>query len=113
MNARFKRILIRFLKIIFILYIAGGIILYFIQDQLLFHPTELPADHRFSFDQPFEEINIPFEKNNLSLIKFKASGEKKGIVLFFHGNSENVEHYSQYPEIFTGKGYECWIADYP
>ena len=113
MNARYRRILVRFLKIIFILYITGGILLYFIQDQLLFHPTVLPADHSFNFSQPFEELSIPFSKNNLSLLKFKPQGERKGIVLFFHGNSKNVEHYGQYPEIFTSKGYECWMADYP
>ena len=62
-----------------------------------FHPRSLPADHRFSFSQPFEEMNIPFGKTNLNLFRFKAGGQRKGIVLFFHGNRENVEHYKQYP----------------
>ena len=98
---------------ILLIYLLIGACLYFLQECFLFHPRSLPADHRFSFSQPFEEMKIPFGKTNLNLIRFMAGGQRKGIVLFFHGNRENVEHYKQYPALFTQHGYEVWMMDYP
>ena len=101
MNGRTKRRIWRIVKTLIITYFAGGIILYFIQDLLLFHPTPLANDHQFSFDQPFEEMNIAVEKNNLSIVKFKTDSIAKGVVLFYHGNMNNAEHYKKYPLLFT------------
>lgn len=113
MNAGIKKKLIQLGKFLVILYLAGGIFLYFFQESILFHPTPLAFDHRFQFDQSFTELNIPFEKHNLSIVKFTATGTRKGIVLFFHGNRNNVERYRQYPPLFTRNGYEIWMIDYP
>jgi uncharacterized protein len=112
MNVTLKRAIKRILIILLLVYLLGGILLYFIQDTILFHPTALAKEHRFSFDQPFEEMNIPFEKENLSIIRFKADN-RKGIVLFYHGNMENAEHYKKYPAFFLNNHYEVWIIDYP
>jgi fermentation-respiration switch protein FrsA (DUF1100 family) len=39
---------------------AGGLaFLYVMQEQMLFPATVLPADYRFRFPQPFEELRIP------------------------------------------------------
>ena len=113
MNDKWKRRIWRTAKILIIVYIAGGIILYFIQDLLLFHPTPLPMDHQFSFNQPFQELNIPVDDRNLNIVKFRTSASQKGIILFFHGNMLNVEHYSKYPSLFTRNGYDFWMIDYP
>src|SRR5215204_2286418 len=113
MNQKWKRNIWSTAKILILIYIAAGIILYCTQELLLFHPTALPQDHEFSFTQPFEELNIPVAERNLSIIKFKTDSSPKGIVLFFHGNMENVEHYAQYPSFFTKLGYELWMIDYP
>jgi uncharacterized protein len=105
---RIKRIIISIAAI----YIVGGAVLYFIQDMILFHPKHLSKGHVFSFERPFEEINIPFGKNNLSIVKFPTTN-RKGIALFYHGNMENVEHYKKYPPFFLRNGYELWMIDYP
>jgi uncharacterized protein len=113
MNVRQKIRIRKFLIILVSLYIAGGLLLYFFQDLILFHPRSLPRDHSFSFDQPFEEVNLPFEGNNLNFVKFKPSAPRKGLVLFYHGNMRNVEHYKKYPAYFVRNGYEVWMVDYP
>ena len=113
MNQKRKRIIWTTVKTLGLIYLAGGIVLYFIQDLLLFHPKPLPPNHLFSFTQPFQELNIPVDDRNLSIIKFRTDSAPKGIVLFFHGNMENVEHYSQYPSLFTRNGFELWMIDYP
>jgi len=113
MHPRTKRRISRVIKTVIVLYLIGGVILYFCQGLLLFHPAALPKDHKFSFDQPFEELNLPFEKENLNIVKFKPARARKGIVLFFHGNMNNVEHYKKYPALFTRNDFEIWMIDYP
>lgn len=94
-------------------YLLCGIIIYLMQEKILFHPKPLPAKHPFTFDQPFREINVPWGKDNLSIIQFKPEDEPKGIVLFYHGNMENAEHYRKYPPFFLKHDYEVWMIDYP
>jgi uncharacterized protein len=113
MNQKTGRKLKRFLLAIIILYVLGGIVLYFIQDLLLFHPKAVAKDHHYSFGLPYEELNLPFGKNNLNIIQFKTTGPKKGLVLFYHGNMKNVEHYAKYPPLFIRNGYDVWMIDYP
>lgn len=113
MNLKLKRRIKRIVTALAFVYLLGGIALYFIQDKILFHPLSLPREHRFSFDHPFEEINIPFQKENLSIVKFKTVDSCKGIVLFYHGNMENVEHYKKYPAFFLSNHYDVWMIDYP
>ena len=94
------------------LYIAGGVLLYLIQDLILFHPKVLPTDHRFHFTKPVVEKNIKRrDGSNLNLLELKKE-HSKGIILFFHGNMENAEHYEKYVPFFNNLGYELWIMDY-
>lgn len=87
--------------------------MYFAQDLFLFHPKSVPQNYQYRFDQEFEETNISFRGRNVNFIRFLSSGRPKGIILFFHGNMENVEHYKKYPSLFTANGYEFWMIDYP
>jgi pimeloyl-ACP methyl ester carboxylesterase len=95
-----------------IIYLITGIELYFAQDLIIFDPTAVSKDYIYSFDQPYEEINLPFNNHNLNIVKFRVQN-RKGIVLFFHGKTENVEHYKKYPSFFVQNNYELWMMDYP
>ena len=113
MEAKRKRRIRRTLTGLVIFYISSGIALYLLQDVLFFHPKPLPPGHRFQFNQPFKEINIPVENRNLNLIQFAAtSPTPKGVILYFHGNMRNVERYAPFMPVFTKKGYEVWMMDY-
>lgn len=101
------------LAVLVLLYVSGGILLYFFQERLLFHPTPLQRDYHFSFEQKFEEVNVPFKISNLNIVKFKSGIKRKGLVLFFHGNMHHVEHYKKYPALFLRNGYDIWMIDYP
>jgi uncharacterized protein len=113
MNAKFKSRAKRFFIAGIAIYLIGGIILYFVQDRILFHPKSLSKDYKFLFEQNFEEVNIPLGKENLSIVKFKCDSNRKGVALFYHGNMENVEHYKNYPAYFLRNRYEIWMIDYP
>ena len=110
-----KKKIFRWLKVIALLYAVIGLALFYLQDRFLFHPTKLSSDHVFKFDQPFEEINIPFnETDTVNMIKFfPADSVRKGVVVYYHGNMDNVEHYASFVKAFTKAGYEVWIEDYP
>jgi alpha-beta hydrolase superfamily lysophospholipase len=113
MQQKVKRKIRNGLFLLLGLYLAGGMLLYFGQDLFLFHPVPLGKGHQFSFTQPYAEENLQVSGNNLNYVKFRPGGTPKGIVLFYHGNMRNVEHYKTYPTFFTRNGYEVWMIDYP
>jgi len=103
----------RFVLVLASLYVIIGVIIYFIQDILLFHPKPLSKEHKYAFTLPFEEINLPVEERNLNIIQFKPDSAAKGVVLYFHGNMKNIERYASITPLFTSEGYEIWMMDYP
>jgi alpha-beta hydrolase superfamily lysophospholipase len=107
--------LFKWLGVLLLVYIAGGVILFFIQDKILFYPAKLHKDFVFQFSQPYNEINIPVtDEKNLNIIRFTVPDSVcKGVVLYFHGNRENVTRYAPFARYFTSKNYEVWIPDYP
>lgn len=109
-----KRIF-NWLKTASIIYVLGGITLYFLQDMILFHPVTLNRDHRYNFPQPHQDISIPIDdKDTLNLIDFAPTDTvKRGIVLYFHGNKKNISWYAKYIPHFTKHGYEVLMIDYP
>jgi alpha-beta hydrolase superfamily lysophospholipase len=98
-----------------LIYIVLGIALYFLQENFIFHPKKLPADYQYSFAIPFRQIDLPVtEEKNLSIVQFTVPDSlRKGIVLYFHGNRKNINHYAEYAPNFTRSGYEVWMMDYP
>jgi len=108
-------ILFRWIKIIVLLYSLIGIALYYLQERFLFHPEKLEASYRYHFSVPFEELNIPFNTTDtVSMVKFfPADSVRKGVVLYFHGNRENISRYAKFADNFTKNGYEVWMEDYP
>ena len=103
------------IKISIFIYCAIGIALYYLQGFFLFHPQKLRADHVFKFDKPFEELSIPVNnEDTISMIKFFPTDSiRRGVVVYYHGNMKNVEHYAAFADNFTKHGYEVWMEDYP
>lgn len=98
-----------------LIYCSIGIALYHLQEWFLFDPTPLPEDYKFKFNGPFGEINIAMNKTDtVNIIKFSpADSTPKGVVIYFHGNTENVNRYAKYASNFTKHGYEVLMPDYP
>ncbi|MEO5985315.1 MAG: alpha/beta fold hydrolase [Ferruginibacter sp.] len=110
-----KKKLIRWLKVLILVYCTIGIALYYLQEVFLFHPTKLPPEYVFHFNNRFEEMKVAVNKTDtLSFVKFYPSDSlTKGVVIYYHGNMKNIEHYSPYVKIFLNNGYEVWMGDYP
>lgn len=106
----------RWLKIFILFYCGIGLIIYFFQNKLLFHPVSLNSNYKYNFSSPFQEVNIVYDSSTtFNLIQFfpKDSNAVKGVVLYFHGNRENINRYAPFAENFTKHGYEVWMPDYP
>ncbi|MEI9807867.1 MAG: hypothetical protein WDO16_08320 [Bacteroidota bacterium] len=86
----------KWIIIIAVVYVVCGVALYLLQEKFLFHPQKLPADHSFSFSIPFKEVNLAVNsEKNLSIVQFTVPDSvRKGIVLYFHGNMQNIERYA-------------------
>jgi alpha-beta hydrolase superfamily lysophospholipase len=114
MNLNRRRIK-KWVTIIFIVYIAGGVALYFLQDAILFHPVTLKRDHKYNFNQPHEDLSIAInDHDTLNLVRFLSTDSvKRGAVLYFHGNRKNISWYAKYTPHFTKNGYEVILIDYP
>ena len=113
-KTRLKKIW-KWFKIIAVVYVLGGIGLYFLQDYILFHPVSLKKEHAYEFKQPHRDITIPVNLNEeINLVDFLPTDSvKKGLVLYFHGNKKNISWYAHYMPMFTNKGYEVMMIDYP
>ena len=105
----------RWLKIIVLLYCLIGIALFYLQERFLFHPEKLSNAYVYHFNVPFEEVNIPFNNlDTINMIKFfPVDSVRRGVVLYFHGNRQNIERYAKFAGNFTKHGYEVWMEDYP
>ena len=113
-KTRLKKIW-KWFQIAGLIYIAIGVALYFLQDKFLFHPEKLPADYKYQFDIPFQQIDLAVTtEKNLSIVQFTVPDSvRKGFILYFYGNRQNINRYAQYATNFTRNGYEVWMMDYP
>ncbi len=110
-----KRKIFRWLKVFIIVYCGIGIAIYYLQDKILFHPEPLARSHIFKFNVPFEEVDVPLNKEDtMNMVKFlPGTRQPRGVVIYFHGNKENLERYAPFADVFTKNGYEVWMPDYP
>lgn len=98
------------------MYALVGIILYYTQEFILFHPVQLDTTEKFKFNIPHKELNIAYDENtNINLIEFLPADSQtvKGIVIYFHGNKTNVTRYAKFASNFTKEGYIVLMPDYP
>ncbi|WP_047547970.1 alpha/beta hydrolase [Psychroserpens sp. Hel_I_66] len=107
-----KKRLKRVLKVLLVLYVMIGASLYFLQEKLLFLPSELPQDYQYEFKYPFEEIFLTPEADvSINAIHFKTENPK-GAILYFHGNAGDLSRWGTISEFFVAKGYDVFIMDY-
>ncbi|WP_415190746.1 alpha/beta hydrolase [Psychroserpens sp.] len=109
---RLKKRLKKVCKSLLILYIMIGASLYFLQEKLLFFPTELDQEYQYQFEQPFEEIFLkPSEDVSINAVHFKVKNPK-GVIIYFHGNAGDLSRWGTISEYFVTKDYDVFIMDY-
>ncbi len=97
---------------LFFIFLTISVVMHFIQDKLIFHAEKLPVDYQFSYKNDFEEINLKTKDNNvLNGLLFKVLNSK-GLIVFFHNHSGNIEHWGRITEIVMNKSYDILLMDY-
>ncbi len=89
-------------------------VFYFFQNQILFHEKPLDQNYRYQFEGKYEEIWIPSTdgvKLN-ALHFFSEKPQTKGMVVYLHGNSDNLLRWAKHAPEFTRNGYDILIVDY-
>ncbi|CAM6004416.1 unnamed protein product [Sphagnum balticum] len=49
----------------------------------------------------------------INALQFYADSPARGVVLYFHGNAEALNHTGTLAGAFTSRGYDCIMMDYP
>ncbi len=83
-------------------YIALSFLAYFIQDFFIFKPEKLSDDFQFKYDYPFEELNFTIsDKERINGLRFfTEEKEKRGLVIYFHGNTRSIKGWAKYSRDF-------------
>lgn len=96
----------------FVLLIGLGYF-YFFQERFIFlQGKKLKRNYLFHFDTDFEEIFLATrDQQEINAIHLKLSNPK-GVVLYFHGASGNLQKWGKRASYFLSDGYEVFCIDY-
>lgn len=86
----------------------------YLQKKALFRPVPLAEDYRFNFDTPFEESFLDTADGaRLNVLRFPSAWQqRRGVVLYFHGNRDNLQRWGAMHSDFTARGFDFIIPDY-
>lgn len=109
------RTLLAFIAFGFILYAGFSLMLYLLQDRLVFLPhmpgRELEATPE-TIGLDFEDAWIDTEDGERLHGWFVPADDARGTLLFFHGNAGNISHRMESMLIFNRLGMNVLIVDY-
>lgn len=88
------------------------VLIYFLQDKLIFKPEKLNKEFLYKYDIPFTELFFDVEPgvsiNGLHFYRDKPLG----LILYFHGNSRSIKGWAKYAKDFYRYGYDVVLVDY-
>ena len=94
------------------IYIVSGFTLMLFQERLIFLDDELSELYQFDFPVPFEELNLEVaDTARLNGIHFKTENAK-GLIIYYHGNSGNLERWGNEVQYFVKLNYDVVVMDY-
>ncbi len=101
------------LTIVVIVYLVINILVYFLQDFLMFKPEKLAKDFQFYYEnQEIEEYNIETRDGAIiNGLRFKTPNPK-GVVFYLKGNSKSIKGWGKFAVDFTRHGYDVILVDY-
>jgi len=99
---------------IFIIYAIISIVLYYVQDYVLFKPEKLPEDFQFDYEnQETKEYNLETRDGAvINGLRFFPKNESKGVVIYLKGNSKSIKGWGKFAVDFTRHGYNVLMVDY-
>lgn len=94
-------------------YFIISILLYYLQDYLLFKPEKLPKEFQYYYEnQVVEEYNVETRDGAIiNGLHFKVD-QPKGVVLYLKGNSKSIKGWGKFAVDFTRHQYDVIMVDY-
>ncbi|WP_372945014.1 alpha/beta hydrolase [Muriicola sp.] len=104
---------VQILLILGVIYLLISVLIFFLQDYLMFKPEKLPSDFQFYYEnQETEEYNVETRDGAvINGLRFKAR-EPKGVVFYLKGNSKSIKGWGKFAVDFTRHGYDVLMVDY-
>jgi uncharacterized protein len=97
---------------IIISYVAILLLVYFVQERLIFKPEKLAKNFEYKYDIPFKELFFDIEPgvqiNGLHFFR----PNPKGLILYFHGNTRSIKGWAKYARDFYRYDYDVVLVDY-
>lgn len=107
-----KKRLVRILTYLLGFYMIICLLLYLIQEKLIFFPHKLGKEYSFEFSDPFEELNIKSHDGAvLNGLLFKADSSK-GLIFYLHGNAGSLQSWGHVARTYTALDYDVFMLDY-
>ena len=92
---------------------VGLLFFYFFQERFIFlNGKKLPKDFVYQFPEPFQEVNITTQDNEIINTLHFTLEKPKGIILFFHGNKGNLDRWGNIVPYLLEYDYEVFVIDY-
>ena len=85
---------------------------YFVQDSIIFRPSQINANAPYSYNFNFEERWFEPEDNVRIHAIHAYADSSKGLVIYFHGNRGNNHTNQAKFELFLNQGYDVLYPDY-
>ncbi len=110
--AALRRVAKNILFPLLIFYVLFCLVIFFIQEKIIFYPETLSRDYEFQFHMPFEELFFEKEQEvTLNALLFQAE-EPRGVVYFLHGNAGSLREWGYSAENFYQYQFDVFIPDY-
>ncbi len=86
---------------------------YLFQDFIIFQPQRLGEGYAFQFEAPHQEVWLESEDGvRINGVFFKGEEPSEKVVLYLHGNSDNLQRWGRYHSDFTTRGMDFFAIDY-
>jgi pimeloyl-ACP methyl ester carboxylesterase len=93
-------------------YLGAMLLLYLLQERLIFKPERLAQDFEFRYDVPFRELFFDVEPGvRINGLHFHREAPL-GLILYFHGNSRSIKGWAKYARDFYRYNYDVLLVDY-
>lgn len=84
----------------------------FFQEKVIFLPILLPHQFDYELEHPFREYFFETPGEGLINALHFIVDQPKGVVLYFHGNADNLHRWAKHAAEFTQYGYDVFVMDY-
>ena len=104
--------MMKVLIILIAVYIIVCVLLFFFQEKLIFYPEKLGSNHKFDFNQQFEEVSIQTKDSKLLHGLLFRSDSSKGLIFYLHGNAGSVASWGEVAKTYSELQYDVFMVDY-